>query len=108
MSTEISAAFPFESKFLDVKGSKMHYIEEGEGDAMLFLHGQPMSSYLWRNVIPHLTSQARCTAPDLIGMGKSDKPDLDYTFDDQYAYLEEFIEKKGLKDIAKFCYEKRY
>jgi haloalkane dehalogenase len=88
---EISAAFPFESKFVDVLGSKMHYIDEGEGDPILFLHGNPMSSYLWRNIIPHLSGQGRCIAPDLIGMGKSDHPDIPYRYDDQYRYLSAFI-----------------
>jgi haloalkane dehalogenase len=69
---EISAAFPFDSKYIDVDGSKMHYIDVGEGDTILFLHGNPTSSYLWRNVIPHVSGQARCVAVDLIGMGKSD------------------------------------
>lgn len=102
MSTEkpISANFPFESKYLDVKGSKMHYIDEGEGEPILFLHGNPTSSYLWRNIIPYLTPHARCIAPDLIGMGKSDKPNLDYRYHTHYAYLEEFIEKMGLKNVT--------
>jgi hypothetical protein len=69
---EILADFPFESKYVEVKGSKMHYIDEGEGDVILFLHGNPSSSYLWRNVIPHLKGSGRCIAVDLIGMGKSD------------------------------------
>lgn len=58
----ISAAFPFKSKFLDVKGSNIHYIEEGEGDPILFLHGNPTSNYLWRNIIPYLIygSDVRC------------------------------------------------
>ena len=97
---EISSDFPFESKYLDIKGSKMHYIDVGQGDPILFLHGNPTSSYLWRNIIPYLQPQARCIAPDLIGMGKSDKPDIAYTFEDHYAYLEEFIEKLGLKNIT--------
>lgn len=96
----ISAAFPFESKYIEVHGSKIHYIEEGEGDPVLFLHGNPTSSYLWRNIIPYLTKQGRCIAPDLIGMGKSDKPDLDYGFHDTYSYLEAFIEKMGLKNMT--------
>jgi len=100
MKKEISAQFPFESKYLEVKGSKIHYIEEGEGDPILFLHGNPMSSYLWRNIIPHLTKQGRCIAPDLIGMGKSDKPDIDYGFHDTYAYLDAFIKKLELKNIT--------
>ena len=93
MNTVISPDFPFESKFLEVNGSKIHYVDVGEGDTILFLHGQPTSSYLWRNIIPHLQHNARCIAPDLIGMGKSDKPDIAYTFEDHYDYLEKFIEK---------------
>lgn len=97
---EISAAFPFESKYLDIRGSKIHYIDEGEGDPVLFLHGNPTSSYLWRNIIPHLQDKARCIAIDHIGMGNSDKPDIKYGFDSTYGYLEVFIEKLGLKDIT--------
>ena len=96
----ISAEFNFESKYLEVMGSKMHYVEEGQGDPILFLHGNPTSSYLWRNIIPHLSGQGRCIAVDLIGMGKSDKPDIEYTFNDHYNYLEKFIEKLGLKNIT--------
>lgn len=99
-SKEISKEFPFESKFIDVLGSKMHYIEEGEGDPILFLHGNPTSSYLWRNIIPYLQKEGRCIALDLIGMGKSDKPDLKYDFFDHSKYVEEFIEKMNLKNIT--------
>ncbi len=97
---EISAAFPFESKFVEVHGSKIHYVEEGSGDPVLFLHGNPTSSYLWRNVIPHVSPQARCIALDLIGMGKSDKPDLQYRFVDHARYVEGFIEALGLRNIT--------
>ena len=100
MKKEISAEFPFESKYLEVKGSNIHYIDEGEGDPILFLHGNPTSSYLWRNIIPYMTSQGRCIAPDLIGMGKSDKPDIDYGFHDTYDYLNAFIEKLGLQNVT--------
>jgi haloalkane dehalogenase len=93
---EISAAFPFESKFVDVEGSKMHYVDVGEGDPILFLHGNPTSSYLWRNIIPYLDGQARCVAVDLIGMGKSDHPDIAYRYDDQYRYLCGFIDALGI------------
>lgn len=93
---EISAAFPFESKFVDVHGSNMHYIDVGEGDPILFLHGNPTSSYLWRNIIPHLSGQGRCIAVDLIGMGKSDHPDIAYRYDDQYHYLCGFIDALGI------------
>ena len=97
---EISAAFPYESKFQEVQGSKMHYVEEGAGDPVLFLHGNPTSSYLWRNVIPHVSPLARCIALDLIGMGKSDKPDIDYRFVDHSKYVEGFIEGLGLRNIT--------
>src|ERR671918_2371156 len=97
---EISAAFPFESHYVEVAGSKMHYVDEGEGDPILFLHGNPTSSYLWRNIIPHVTPVGRAIAPDLIGMGRSDKPDIEYRFFDHAKYIEGFIEKTKLKDIT--------
>ena len=97
---EISTKFPFESKFIEVYNSKIHYIEEGSGDPILFLHGNPSSSYIWRNIIPYMTSKGLCIAPDLIGMGKSDKPDLKYSFFDHVKYVEGFIEKKNLRNIT--------
>ncbi len=97
---EISAAFPFQSKFVEVHGSKMHYVEEGAGDPVLFLHGAPTSSYLWRNVIPHVSPLTRCIALDLIGMGKSDKPDLEYRFVEHSRYVDGFIEALGLRNIT--------
>jgi haloalkane dehalogenase len=100
MDTTISSKFPFDSKFIEINGSDMHYVDVGKGDTILFLHGQPTSSYLWRNIIPHLQTGARCIAPDLIGMGKSGKPDIAYTFEDHYDYLLKFIEKLGLKNIT--------
>jgi len=100
MEKNISAEFPFESKYLEVNGSKIHYIEEGEGDPILFLHGNPASNYLWRNIIPYVGKQARCIAPDLIGMGKSSKPDIDYGFQDSYDYLDSFIKQLGLKNVT--------
>ncbi len=100
MNTVISADFPFASKFLEVNGSRMHYIDEGQGDPILFLHGNPTSSYLWRNIIPYLTNHGRCIAPDLIGMGKSDQPDIAYGFASTYEYIESFIEQLGLRNIT--------
>ena len=96
----ISAEFPFESKFVPVLNSRMHYVDEGEGDPILFLHGNPTSSYLWRNVMPYLKPQGRVIALDLIGMGRSDKPDIDYTYDDHIRYVEGFIDALNLKDIT--------
>ncbi len=99
-SREISAEFPFESRFLEVLGSRLHYVDEGEGDPVLFLHGNPTSAYLWRNIIPHVTGCARAIAVDLIGMGKSEKPDIEYRFIDHVKYVEGFIEKMGLENIT--------
>lgn len=100
MSSSISADYPYESRYVEVKGSRMHYIESGSGDPILFLHGNPTSSYLWRNIIPHLSKQGRCIAPDLIGMGKSDKPNLAYRFFDHYEYVKGFIEAMNLKNVT--------
>jgi len=99
---QISPDFPFESRFVDVLGSKMHYVDEGlsSGPVALFLHGNPTSSYLWRNVIPYVTPFARAVAVDLIGMGRSEKPDIGYRFFDHSRYLEGFIEALGLHDIT--------
>jgi haloalkane dehalogenase len=97
---QISTEFPFRSNFVEVDGSKIHYIDEGKGEPILFLHGNPTSSYLWRNIIPHLTDNARCIAPDLIGMGKSDKPDIEYRFFDHVKYIEGFFDKMKLKNIT--------
>ena len=69
----ISAKFPYTKKRMNVLGQSMAYIEVGKGSPIVFLHGNPSSSYLWRNVIPHLQELGRCIAPDLIGMGDSEK-----------------------------------
>jgi len=100
VAEKISAEFPYESRFLEIDGANIHYIEKGAGDPILFLHGNPTSSYLWRNIIPHLTSVGRCIAMDLIGMGKSDKPDIEYRFFDHVKYVEGFIEKMRLENIT--------
>jgi len=73
-------------KSVEVRGKRMSYVECGEGDPILFLHGNPTSSYLWRNVMPHLQDQGRCLAPDLIGMGDSEK--LDDPGPDSYRFVE--------------------
>ena len=96
----ISADFPYTSHYIEVHGSKLHYVEEGLGDPILFLHGNPTSSYLWRNILPHVTPLARGIALDLIGMGKSEKPDIEYRFFDHVTYVEGFIELMGLKNLT--------
>ena len=75
----------------------MNYVDIGEGDPIVFLHGNPTSSYLWRNIIPYLAEHGRCLAPDLVGMGQSGKsPDGAYRFTDHARYLEAWFEKLEL------------
>ena len=80
------SSFKDRKKFATVHGKQMAYIEEGEGDPIVFLHGNPTSSYLWRNIMPHLAGKGRLIAPDLIGMGDSEK--LENSGPDSYTYVE--------------------
>lgn len=85
---------------IDIDGLSMAYAEIGDGDPIVFLHGNPTSSYLWRNIMPELAGLGRCIAPDLIGMGASDKlaesgPDA-YRFVDQSRWLDAFFERMAL------------
>ena len=86
--------------FLEVKGKNLAYVDEGEGDAIVFIHGNPTSSYLWRNIAPNFNSSHRVIVPDLMGMGDSEKLDgIDnpgYSFNGQYDYLEEFLDQLNL------------
>lgn len=95
-----SAAFDYPSQYVDVLGARMHYVEAGTGEPVLFLHGNPTSGYIWRNIIPHVAPHARCIVPDLVGMGRSDKPDIAYRFADHYRYVEGFIEALGLEGVT--------
>jgi len=87
-------------KFVEVNGKKMAYVEMGEGDPIVFQHGNPTSSYLWRNIMPHLQDQGRCIAIDLIGMGDSDKLDDSgpnrYTFAEHRQYLDAALSALGV------------
>jgi len=74
-----------------VLDSWMAYREQGAGPVVVFLHGNPTSSYLWRDVIPEVSGRARCLAPDLIGMGASGKPEIGYRFDDHARYLDAWL-----------------
>lgn len=98
--TAPSAEFPYESHFVDVDGASIHYVEQGEGSPILFLHGNPTSSYLWRNIIPYVSDQGRAIAIDLVGFGQSDKVEDAYTFQDHYDYVEGFIDEMGLEDVT--------
>ena len=102
MKPAISDRFDFAPHYVDVLGSKMHYVDVGpaHGAPVLFLHGNPTSSYLWRNIMPLVAGNARCIAPDLIGMGKSAKPDIAYRFEDHVRYLDAFIDSLGLKKVT--------
>ena len=89
-----------------VQGKQMAYHEVGEGDPVVFLHGNPTSSYLWRNIIPHVADRARCIAPDLIGQGDSDKLDDvsegTYRFVDHREYLDGLLDQLDLGDHITF------
>ncbi len=98
----ISSEERYEKKRTRVNGLEMAWVEAGEGDPIVFQHGNPTSSYLWRNVIPHLEGLGRCIAPDLIGMGDSQKlpdsgPDA-YTFVQHREYLDALLEELGVRE----------
>ncbi len=92
----ISAEERYAKKTAEVLGKKMTYVEVGEGDPIVLLHGNPTSSYLWRNVIPHLEGLGRCIAPDLIGMGDSEK--LSESGPDRYRFVEHREYLNGILD----------
>ena len=105
-----SASFPYEKKRADVLGSYMTYVDTGPtndaaaGSAtgrptIVFLHGNPTSSYLWRNIIPHVADTHRVVAPDLIGMGDSGKPAIGYTYADHKRYLDALLARLDLGDV---------
>jgi haloalkane dehalogenase len=96
----LDARFPFEKRWLDVDGVPMAYVDVGEGDPIVFLHGNPTSSYLWRNVLPHVVPLGRCIAPDLVGMGDSGKlPEpgaWSYSFVEHRRYLDGLLDGLGV------------
>lgn len=93
--------YPYESHYIEINGYQMHYIEEGEGETLLMIHGNPTWSFYYRRMIDHFKSTYKVIAPDHIGYGFSDKPtDYSYTLGNQIKNLETFIEKKGLKNIT--------
>lgn len=98
MSDQEISAEAHPKRKVEVEGRTMAYVEMGEGDPIVFLHGNPTSSYLWRNIMPHLRDQGRCIAPDLIGCGDSDKlPGAD---SDSYHYLEHLQYLDGFLDAV--------
>ncbi len=88
-----------DKKRVRVYNAEMAYVDTGQGDSVLFLHGNPTSSYLWRGVMPFVTDVARCVAPDLIGMGDSDKLESSmYRFEDHRRYLDGFLDAVDIGD----------
>jgi haloalkane dehalogenase len=106
MANTISAAFPYQKQRRRVLDREMAYLEVGQGDPIVLLHGNPTSSYLWRNVIPHLQPLGRCIAPDLIGMGDSDKlPDSgpgSYRFVEHRRYLDALLGALDVRERVTF------
>lgn len=95
----MTAADPHPRHQIRVLDTEMTYADVGSGDPIVFLHGNPTSSYLWRNVIPHLEGLGCCLAPDLVGMGQSGKnPAGSYRFADHYRYLDAWFEALGLTE----------
>ncbi len=106
MSSSSLDTTPLAKSYEMVDGKQMAYHETGEGDPVVFLHGNPTSSYLWRNVIPHLSDRARCIAPDLIGQGDSDKLDDtgpgSYRFVEHRRYLDALLDQLDLGERITF------
>ena len=97
----IGAKFPYGKKTTSILGRQMACVDEGKGDPIVFLHGNPTYSYIWRNIIPHVQGLGRIIAPDLIGMGDSQKlPDSgpgSYTFVEHRRYLDALLESLGVR-----------
>lgn len=92
---------PYQRRRIEVLATELAYVDVGHGDPIVFLHGNPTSSYLWRNVIPHLEPLGRCLAPDLVGMGDSGPaPDGSYRFVDHARYLDRWFEALGLARVT--------
>ncbi len=98
----ISSDFPFQKQAVEVLGQGMAYVDEGEGDPIVFIHGNPTSSYLWRNILPYLIPHGRCIALDLVGFGHSDKlPDSgsdSYRIAQHRSYLAGFMDALELTE----------
>ncbi len=93
--------YPFANKYISIDGQTMHYIDEGQGDVILFVHGTPSWSFEWRHLIKALSANHRCIAPDHIGFGLSEKPrDYNYISQQHAENLAVFIAALDLKDIT--------
>jgi haloalkane dehalogenase len=107
MNDAPSAADPHPRSAIAVRDTEISYVDIGHGDPIVFLHGNPTFSYLWRNVIPLVSSLGRCLAPDMVGMGRSGKsPRKAYRFTDHAAYLDAWFEALGLtKNVTLVVHE---
>jgi len=94
--TPLSVADPHPRKRVKVLDTEIAYVDTGAGDPVVFLHGNPTSSYLWRNVIPHVASLGRCLAPDLVGMGESGASSSGYRLADHVRYLDAWFDALAL------------
>ena len=96
-SENISSQDEYPRQRINSRGVDIAYVDTGKGDPIVFLHGNPTSSYLWRNIIPHAASLGRCLAPDLMGMGASGgSPDGSYRFSDHSTLLDQWFEDMDL------------
>ena len=100
LATSASSNEPMPKKKMTVLGNEMAYVDQGSGRPVVFLHGNPTSSYLWRNIIPHVSDKHRTIAPDLIGFGDSGKPDIDYSYTDHSAHLHSLLDELDLQDAV--------
>ncbi|HEY6068764.1 MAG TPA: haloalkane dehalogenase [Gaiellaceae bacterium] len=94
--------YPFGPHYVEQDGLRMHFVDEGEGDPVLLLHGEPTWSYLYRKVIPPVAEVARAIAPDYFGFGRSDKPiERDwYTYDAHYRSIERLVDELDLRSVT--------
>lgn len=104
----LSTSMSYQKKFASVNGKQIAYVEEGSGDPIVLLHGNPTSSFLWRNVVPELTESGRVIVPDLIGQGDSEKlPARDgpgrYTLEVAYSYLGGLLGVIGANKNVTLC-----
>jgi haloalkane dehalogenase len=103
MKKRIASDFPFQSKYINILEGTLHFIDEPSpsinSQTFLFIHGNPTSCYLWRNIIPYTLPFGRCIAVDLIGFGKSSKPSIEYSFIDHITYMNAFIAALKLENF---------
>ena len=94
--------FPFEPHYVEINGMRIHYVDEGAGEAVLCLHGEPTWSFLYRKMIPPLASRHRVLVPDFVGFGRSDKftEQDEYSFDLHTETLRGFVEALDLRDVT--------